>query len=84
MRYMNLNMLYNFIQVLISKRKHPIKDDYFSIHMLFTTIYLLQKQKLNRNNYYEQKINMVYFIQPNEHDMIMHANIQYYNMPIFL
>jgi hypothetical protein len=52
--------------------------------MLFTTIYLLQKQKLNCNNYYEQKINMIYFIQPNEHGIIMHANIQYYDTPIFL
>jgi hypothetical protein len=51
---MNLNMLYDFIQVLINKRKHPTKDDYFSTHMLFTTIYLLQKEKLNCNNYYEQ------------------------------
>jgi hypothetical protein len=39
---MNLTMLFNFIQVLLSKRKHPTKDDYFYTHMLFTTIYLLE------------------------------------------
>jgi hypothetical protein len=40
---MTLIMLYDFLKVLLSKRKHPTKDDYFSTHMLFTTIYLLEK-----------------------------------------
>jgi hypothetical protein len=42
-------MLLDFIHILLSKRKHPIKDDYFSKYILFTIIYLLQKQKLNHN-----------------------------------
>jgi hypothetical protein len=44
MRHMNLKMLYDCIHVLTSKSKHPIKDDYFSTHILFTTIYLLQTE----------------------------------------
>jgi hypothetical protein len=44
--------------------------------MLLTTIYLLQGQKLNRNNYSEQKINMSYFAQAKEYDMIMYAKFQ--------
>jgi hypothetical protein len=67
---MILIMLYDFIQVLLSKRKHPTKDGYFSTHELFTTIYLLQKKY---NNYYEQKINIIYFIQAKEYDMILYA-----------
>jgi hypothetical protein len=46
---MNLKMLFDFIQVLLSKQKHPTKDDYFSKYILFTIIYLLQEQKLNHN-----------------------------------
>jgi predicted DNA-binding protein YlxM (UPF0122 family) len=39
MRYMNLTMLFDFIQVLLSKRKHSTKDEYFPKYILFTTIY---------------------------------------------
>jgi hypothetical protein len=46
---MNLKMLFDFIQVLLSKQKHTTKDDYFSKYILFTIIYLLQVQKLNHN-----------------------------------
>jgi hypothetical protein len=42
--------------------------------------YLLPKQRLKHNNYFEQKINTIYFIEANEYDMIMNANIQYDNM----
>jgi hypothetical protein len=44
---MNLKILFDFIQVLLSKRKHSTKDDYFSTHIKFTTIYLLPKQGLH-------------------------------------
>jgi hypothetical protein len=40
---MNLDMLFDFIPVLLSKRKHSIEDQYFPKHIQFTTIYLLQK-----------------------------------------
>jgi hypothetical protein len=49
-----------------------------------TTIYLLQKQKLNHRNYYKQKINMIYFIQAKGYDTNMHANILCMNMHGFL
>jgi hypothetical protein len=48
---MSLNMLSDFMIVLNSMRKHPTKDEYFTKHIQFTTIYLLQKQKLNPNKY---------------------------------
>jgi hypothetical protein len=59
---MILIMLYDFIQVLLSKRHHPTKDEYFSKHSLFTTIYLLQEEKLNYKKYSEQKINKSNFV----------------------
>jgi hypothetical protein len=58
---MNLTMLFDFIQVLLSKRKHSTKDEYFPKYILFTTIYLLQEQKLNYNKYYKQTIIMSNF-----------------------
>jgi hypothetical protein len=50
---MNLIMLSDFMQLLRFKRKHPTKNEYFFMHILFTIIYLLQKQKLNHNKYSE-------------------------------
>jgi hypothetical protein len=50
---MNLIILSNFIQALNINRKHYTKNDYFSRHTLFSTIYLLQEQKLNHRNYSE-------------------------------
>jgi hypothetical protein len=38
MRFMILITLYDFIQVLLSKNKHPTKDEYFSNHIQFFTI----------------------------------------------
>jgi hypothetical protein len=35
----------------------------FSTHIQFTTIYLLQEQKLKYNNYSEQQINMSNFVK---------------------
>jgi hypothetical protein len=38
---MSLNNLSNFMQVLNITRKHSIKNEYFTTHILFTTIYFL-------------------------------------------
>jgi hypothetical protein len=51
------------MQALNINRKHYTKNHYFSRHILFITIYLLQKQKLNHNKSSEHKINMRHFIQ---------------------
>jgi hypothetical protein len=51
---MNLIMLSDYMKVLNSKKKHPTNNKYFSRHILFTIIYLLQEQKLNPRNYFEQ------------------------------
>jgi hypothetical protein len=79
---MNLNKISDFMQVLNSIRKHPIKDEYFPMHILFTTIYLLQEQKLNHRNYSEWEINMDNFIQDTEHDVHMYekfGDLTFYN-----
>jgi hypothetical protein len=55
MHFMSLNMLYDFMQVLNSIRKHSTKNEYFPKHIQFTTIYLVQKQKLNHRNYSENE-----------------------------
>jgi hypothetical protein len=49
MRFMNLIMLSDFMQGLNSTRKHYTKNEYFPMHILFCTIYLLQEHKLNHN-----------------------------------
>jgi hypothetical protein len=46
---MNLNMLYEFNQVQNSIRKYHTKIEHFYKHNLFSTIYLLQEQKLNHD-----------------------------------
>jgi hypothetical protein len=43
---MDLILLYDFMQVLNSIRNHSTKNEYFPMHIIFTTIYLLQEQKL--------------------------------------
>jgi hypothetical protein len=43
------------------------------MHILFTTIYLLHKHKLNHGNYSEQELNMENFVQDNEYDLRMHT-----------
>jgi hypothetical protein len=58
---MHLIMFYDFIQVLNSIKKHPTKNEYFSRHIIFTIIYLLQEQKLNPRIYSEQELNMSNF-----------------------
>jgi hypothetical protein len=63
MTFMNLNMLFDLIQVLLSKRKHPNKDYYFYTHIQFTINYLLREQKLKYNNYSVQQLNMSNFVK---------------------
>jgi hypothetical protein len=46
---MNLIILYYFMQGLNSIRKHYTKNKYFSMHILFTIVYLLEEKKLNHN-----------------------------------
>jgi hypothetical protein len=41
---MHLNMLCDFMQVLLIKRRHPTNNEHFPMHILFTTIYLLLEQ----------------------------------------
>jgi hypothetical protein len=62
MRLVILTWFSNFMQVLYSAKKFPIKNYYFSKHILFSTIYLLQEQKLNASNYSKQEIIMRIFI----------------------
>jgi hypothetical protein len=70
---MHLIMFSDFMQVLHIKRRHPTKNEYFPMHILFTTIYLLQEHKLNHRNYSKQEINMINFLQATEHDVHMYA-----------
>jgi hypothetical protein len=81
---MKLTMLYDFLLVLLSKRKKPTKNDYFTKHIIFTIIYLLQEQELNPNKYSEQEINMNIFSQPTEHEVYMYAKTQCINMDRYL
>jgi hypothetical protein len=53
MHYVGLIKLSIFIQVLIIQRKHYTKNGYFPKYTLFSTIYLLQEQRLNPRNYSE-------------------------------
>jgi hypothetical protein len=50
---MNLNMLYDIIHALNVNWNHPTKTEYFPKHIPFSTLYLLQEQKLNPKNYSE-------------------------------
>jgi hypothetical protein len=77
LRLVRLTWFSDFKQVLNSIREHYTKNEYFPKRIPFSTISLLQEQKLNHRNYSKQKINMVIFIQANEDDMNMSAKIQY-------
>jgi hypothetical protein len=55
---MSLNKLTDFMQVLNIMRNHSTKNGYFPKNILFTTIYLLQEQKLNPRNYSEQELHV--------------------------
>jgi low affinity Fe/Cu permease len=45
--------------------------------ILFTTIYLLQEHELNPRIYSKQELIMSIFVQNIDHDINMHAKIQY-------
>jgi hypothetical protein len=55
-------MLYDFMQVLNSARDIYTKNYYSSNSNLFSTISLLQKQRLNHGNYSNQEIIMKLFV----------------------
>jgi hypothetical protein len=76
LHFSNLIILSDFMHVLNSIRKHYAKDEYFPKHILFTTIYLLQEQKLNPNKYSEKDINLRNFVQATKNGVHMHAKVQ--------
>jgi hypothetical protein len=55
-------MFYDFIQVLHSAREFDTKNQYFSNSKLFSTISLLQKQRLNPKNYSKEELIMELFV----------------------
>jgi hypothetical protein len=59
-------MLSDFMQVQNNARNVYTKNHYFSKHILFTTVSLLQKQRLNPKNYSKQEIIMKLFYEPLE------------------
>jgi hypothetical protein len=50
---MNLTWIYDFLHVLQIKMGYSTKYYYFSMPIQITRIYLLDKHKLNHNNYSE-------------------------------
>jgi hypothetical protein len=54
------------------------------MHILFTTIYLLQEHELNPRIYSKQELIMSIFVHTTDHDINMHANIQYLILHRFL
>jgi hypothetical protein len=73
MRLVILIWFSDFMQVLYNIRKHPTKNECFRMHILFTTIYLLHKQKLSHGYYSEQELNMGNFVLSNGYDVHMYA-----------
>jgi hypothetical protein len=69
-------MLSDFMQVLNSSRDIYTKNYYFSNSKLFSTISLLQKQRLNHGNYSKQEINMKLFVWATGNDMDMHEKFR--------
>jgi hypothetical protein len=51
-------MLSDFMQGLNNTSKHYNKNEYLPMHILFSTIYLLQKHRLKYRNYSVQEIIM--------------------------
>jgi hypothetical protein len=82
MHSMSLNKFFDFMYVLNSIRKHYTKNKHFPKHILFSTLYLLQEQKLHPRNYSEQDINMSNFVHTTENDVHMYAKfggLTFYN-----
>jgi hypothetical protein len=73
---MHLIMLSDFMQVLNSTRNHFVKKEYFPMPILFSTIYLLQEEKLNYRNYSVHEIIMENFVQATEYSVHMHNNLE--------
>jgi hypothetical protein len=63
MRLIHLIIFSDFIQVPNSARKFASKNYYFPLHILFSTIYLLQKKQLNHRNYSKQELSMEIFCE---------------------
>jgi hypothetical protein len=68
-------MFSDFIQVLNSAREVYTKNYYFSNSKLFSTISLLEKQRLNLRNYSKQEITMKLFALATDNGMHMYAKI---------
>jgi hypothetical protein len=62
MRFIHLTIPSDFIQVLNILRKNPTKNGFFCMRILFTTIYLLYKQKFNPSIYYKKELIMKLFV----------------------
>jgi hypothetical protein len=77
MRLTRLTWFYDFIQILHSIRKHTTKKEYFSKHILFSIISLLQEQKLNPRNYSKPEIVMSNCVQAIEYDVHLYAKSRY-------
>jgi hypothetical protein len=77
-------MLSDFMQVLNSARGIYTKNHYFSNSNLFSTISLLQKQRLNPGNYSKPEIIMKLFARAAGDDMDMHAKFQINCKPRYL
>jgi hypothetical protein len=50
---MSLNKFSDFILGLNSIKKYSAKRGHFPMHILFSTIYLLQEEILNHRNYFK-------------------------------
>jgi hypothetical protein len=77
MRLVRLTWFSHFMRVLNSIRKYHTNIEHFHKRILFSTIYLLQEQKLNPNKYSEKEINLRNFVKAKGYDMIMYAKFQY-------
>jgi hypothetical protein len=69
-------MLSDFMQVLNSARDIYTKNYYFSNSKFFSTILLLQNQRLNPGNYSKQEIIMKLFLWATGDDMDIYAKFQ--------
>jgi hypothetical protein len=69
-------VLSDFIPVLNSERDIYRNNYYFSNYQTFSTIFLLQKKRLNPRNYSKQELIMKLFVWATGDDMNMHAKFQ--------
>jgi hypothetical protein len=64
------------MQVLNSQRSSTHQNYNFSNHRLFSTIFLLQKQRLNHRNYFKLELSMAISMSAANTDINMHAKPQ--------